>query len=664
MDKKKLADAIRILSMDGVQKANSGHPGAPMGMADIAEVLFRRTMRYNPKNPSWENRDRFVLSNGHASMLLYSLLHLTGYDVSLDDLKQFRQLGSKTPGHPERERTPGVETTTGPLGQGLANAVGMALAEKKLASTFNKKDLPIVDHYTYAFVGDGCLMEGISHEVASLAGTWKLNKLITFYDSNGISIDGEITDWFTDDTAQRFASYGWHVIADVDGHDPHAIAKAIAKAKANTDQPTLIICTTVIGFGSPNKQGKASSHGSPLGDEEVLLARKQLGWKYEERFYVPPEMYEDWDFTKQGSEYEKEWNELFAEYKRQYPSEAAEFERRVQGSYPDGWESKLDETIAKWQAEKLNVASRKASQMVLDQISVLMPELLGGSADLTPSNLTQGKGSERYDIEESNGSYLHFGVREFGMMAILNGIALHGGFVPYGGTFLMFMEYARNAIRMSAIMHLPVIQVFTHDSIGLGEDGPTHQPVEQAANLRMTPNMVVWRPSDAVETAVAWKSALKRKDGPTSLLLSRQNLVPQDRTDKQVEAISKGGYVLWESKGKPEFILIGTGSELDLAMQAARRLDKDGRKVRVVSMPSCEVFEAQDEAYRESVLPISVRKRVAVEAAWTDYWFKYVGLDGKVIGMHSFGESAPAEKLYEHFHITADAVYEAALSLK
>lgn len=664
MDKKKLADAIRILSMDGVQKANSGHPGAPMGMADIAEVLFRRTMRYNPKNPSWENRDRFVLSNGHASMLLYSLLHLTGYDVSLDDLKQFRQLGSITPGHPECDLTPGVETTTGPLGQGFANAVGMALAETKLAATFNKKDFPIVDHYTYAFVGDGCLMEGISHEVASLAGTWKLNKLITFYDSNGISIDGEITDWFTDDTAQRFSSYGWHVISDVDGHDPHAIGKAITKAKANTDQPTLIICNTVIGFGSPNKQGKSSSHGSPLGDDEVSLARKQLGWKYEERFYVPEEMYDDWDFTKQGAAFEKEWNELFSEYKKQYPRDAAEFERRVQGSYPDGWEEKLDATIAMWQEEKVNVASRKASQMVLDQISALMPELLGGSADLTPSNLTQGKGSESYDIEENKGGYLHFGVREFGMMAILNGIALHGGFVPYGGTFLMFMEYARNAVRMAAIMKLPVIQVFTHDSIGLGEDGPTHQAVEQAANLRMTPNMVVWRPADAVETAVAWKTALKHKDGPTSLLLSRQNLVPQERTAKQVEDIEKGAYVIWESKGKPEIILIGTGSELDLAMQAAKRLDKEGKRVRVVSMPSCEVFETQDEAYRESVLPISVRKRVAVEAAWADYWFKYVGLDGKIIGMHSFGESAPADKLYEHFHITSDAVYEAALSLK
>ncbi len=664
MDKKKLADAIRILSMDGVQGANSGHPGAPMGMADIAEVLFRRTMRFNPKNPSWENRDRFVLSNGHASMLLYSLLHLTGYDVTLDDLKQFRQLGSITPGHPECDITPGVETTTGPLGQGFANAVGMALAESKLAATFNKKDFPIVDHYTYAFVGDGCLMEGISHEAASLAGTWKLNKLITIYDSNGISIDGEITEWFTDDTAQRFSSYGWHVISDVDGHDPHAIGKAISKAKANTDQPTLIICNTVIGFGSPNKQGKASSHGSPLGNEEVSLARKQLGWKYEERFYIPEEMYEAWDCTQQGAAYEKEWNELFAEYKQQYPMEAAEFERRVGGSYPEGWEAKLDETIAKWQADKVDVASRKASQMVLDQISALMPELVGGSADLTPSNLTQGKGSESYDIEEKKGGYLHFGVREFGMMAILNGIALHGGFVPYGGTFLMFMEYARNAIRMAAIMDLPVIQVFTHDSIGLGEDGPTHQAVEQTANLRMTPNVVVWRPADAVETAVAWKAALKRKDGPTSLLLSRQNLVPQDRTAEQVGDIERGGYVIWESKGTPEIILIGTGSELDLAMQAAKRLDKEGKKVRVVSMPSCEVFEAQDDAYRESVLPFSVRKRVAVEAAWADYWFKYVGLDGKIIGMRSFGASAPADDLYKHFKITADAVYEAALSLK
>lgn len=664
MDKKKLADAIRILSMDGVQEANSGHPGAPMGMADIAEVLFRRTMRYNPKNPSWKNRDRFVLSNGHASMLLYSLLHLTGYDLTLDDLKQFRKLGSKTPGHPECDLTPGVETTTGPLGQGFANAVGMALAESKLAATFNKKDFPIVDHYTYVFVGDGCLMEGISHEAASLAGTWKLDKLITFYDSNGISIDGEITDWFTDDTAQRFSAYGWHVISDVDGHDPHAISKAIAKAKANTDQPSLIICNTVIGFGSPNKQGKASSHGAALGDEEVSLARKQLGWKYEERFYVPEEMYDDWDFTKQGAEYEKEWDDLYAEYKKQYPIEAAEFERRVSGSLPDGWEARLDAMITKWQADKLGVASRKASQMILDEISFMLPELIGGSADLTPSNLTQGKGSESYDVEENRGGYLHFGVREFGMMAILNGIALHGGFVPYGGTFLMFMEYARNAVRMAAIMDLPVLHVYTHDSIGLGEDGPTHQGVEQAASLRMTPNMVVWRPADAVETAVAWKDALKRKDGPTSLLLSRQDLVPQERSEALVQEIQKGGYVIWESGGKPEIILIGTGSELDLAVQAAKRLDKDGKKVRVVSMPSCEVFEAQDEAYREKVLPSDVRKRVAVEAAWADYWFKYVGLDGKIIGMRSFGASAPADKLYEHFQITSDAVYEAALSLK
>lgn len=663
MDKKKLADAIRILSMDGVEKANSGHPGAPMGMADIAEVLFRRTMRYNPKNPLWVNRDRFVLSNGHASMLLYSLLHLSGYDVTLDDLKQFRQLGSKTPGHPECDRTPGVETTTGPLGQGFANAVGMALAEKRLAATFNKKDLPLVDHYTYVFVGDGCLMEGISHEAASLAGTWKLDKLITFYDSNGISIDGEITDWFTDDTAQRFSAYGWHVISDIDGHDPHAIAKAISKAKANTDQPTLIICNTVIGFGSPHKQGKASSHGAPLGKEEVLLARKQLAWKYEEPFFIPKEIYEAWDYTKQGAALEDEWNTLYETYKKRYPAEAAEFERRMHGEYPAGLEQKLDETIQTWQKEKLNVASRKASQLILDQVSAMVPELIGGSADLTPSNLTQGKSSERFDIEENTGNYLHFGVREFGMMAILNGIALHGGFVPYGGTFLMFMEYARNAVRMAAIMKLPLVHVYTHDSIGLGEDGPTHQPVEQMSNLRSTPNMSVWRPADAVETAVAWKAALNRTDGPTSLLLSRQNLVPQDRTSEQVEAIAKGGYSIWESGAKPEIILIGTGSELELAMQAAKRLATDGKAVRVVSMPSNDVFEAQDEAYRESVLPSDVRKRVAVEAGWADFWYKYVGLDGKVIGMRSFGDSAPADELYKHFHITADDIYEAALSL-
>ncbi|MDD3456862.1 transketolase [Sphaerochaeta sp.] len=663
MKTNQLADAIRILSMDGVQKANSGHPGAPMGMADIAEVLWRKIMAHNPKNPSWANRDRFVLSNGHASMLLYSLLHLSGYDLGIEDLKQFRQLHSRTAGHPEYKLTPGVETTTGPLGQGLANAVGMALAEKMLAAQFNKEGFPVVNHYTYTFLGDGCLMEGISHEAASLAGTWKLGKLIAIYDNNGISIDGEVKGWLTDDTAKRFEAYGWQVFRDVNGHDSDAIQKVISAARYETSKPTLIMCKTTIGYGSPNKGGKESCHGAPLGSDEVALARKQLGWEYDEPFFVPEEIYKAWDQTERGGKLEHKWNELFASYEKAYPAEAAELKRRLNGDLPTDWEKAFNDVVKQWQTEKVKVASRKASQMTLDVLGKLLPELVGGSADLSPSNLTQWKGVQDFDPATGKGTYLRFGVREFGMTAVLNGMALHGGFLTYGATFLMFMEYARNALRMSSLMGLRNVMVFTHDSIGLGEDGPTHQPVEQIASLRMTPNMTTWRPCDAVETACAWKSAVKRTNGPTALLLSRQNLAPQERTDEQLSQISKGAYVLYQSADKPEVILIGTGSEVSLALEAGKKLASEGKAVRVVSMPSPEVFEQQDAAYKEAVLPASVKARVAVEAAWTDYWYKYVGLDGKVIGMHSFGESGPAEKLYEYFGITADKVYEAAASL-
>ena len=663
MKTNQLADAIRILSMDGVQKANSGHPGAPMGMADIAEVLWRKIMAHNPKNPQWANRDRFVLSNGHASMLLYSLLHLSGYDLGIEDLKQFRQLHSRTPGHPEYKLTPGVETTTGPLGQGLANAVGMALAEKMLAAQFNKEDFPVVNHYTYTFLGDGCLMEGISHEAASLAGTWKLGKLIAIYDNNGISIDGEVKGWLTDDTAKRFEAYGWQVFRDINGHDSDAIQKVISAARYETSKPTLIMCKTTIGYGSPNKGGKESCHGAPLGSDEVALARKQLGWEYDEPFFVPEEIYKAWDQTERGGKLEHKWNDLFASYEKAYPAEAAELKRRLNGQFPTDWEASFDAVVKQWQAEKVKVASRKASQMTLDVLGKLFPELTGGSADLSPSNLTQWKGVQDFNVTTGKGTYLRFGVREFGMTAVLNGMALHGGFLTYGATFLMFMEYARNALRMSALMGLRNVMVFTHDSIGLGEDGPTHQPVEQIASLRMTPNMTTWRPCDAVETACAWKSAVKRTNGPTALLLSRQNLAPQERTEVQLAQISKGAYTLYESAAKPELILIGTGSEVSLALEAGKKLASEGKAVRVVSMPSPEVFERQDAAYKEAVLPASVKARVAVEAAWTDYWYKYVGLDGKIIGMHSFGESGPAEKLYEFFGITADKVYEAAASL-
>jgi transketolase len=664
MDNRTLANAIRILSMDGVQKANSGHPGAPMGMADIAQVLWRRNMKHNPKNPAWANRDRFVLSNGHGSMLLYSLLHLSGYDLPLDELKNFRQLHSKTAGHPEYKLTPGVETTTGPLGQGLANAVGMAVAEKVLAAQFNRNGFPIIDHYTYTFLGDGCMMEGISHEVASLAGTWGLGKLIAFYDDNGISIDGEVEGWFTDDTAKRFESYGWHVQRGVDGHDAESVQAALLVAQAETERPSIIMCKTVIGFGSPNKAGKEDCHGAPLGAAEVVLARKQLGWEYDEPFFVPEDIYAAWDCTANGAALEKDWESLFAAYAKKYPVESVELKRRLSGDVPADWEEKFNAIIAQWQKDAAKVASRKASQMVLEELGPALPELFGGSADLAPSNLTMWKGSKAITAEDFSGNYAHYGVREFGMSAIMNGIALHGGFLPYGGTFLIFMEYARNAVRMASLMGLHVVFVYTHDSIGLGEDGPTHQPVEQPAILRITPNMETWRPADAVETAVAWKCAVKRKDGPVSLILSRQNLDPQDRSDAQVKDIEKGGYILWESAPDPSVILIATGSEVSLAKAAAIKIAQEGKAaVRVVSLPSPEVFEKQSDAYRESVLPAAVAKRVAVEACAADYWYKYVGLQGRIIGMRSFGESAPANELYKLFGITADAVYEAAVAL-
>jgi len=581
--------------MDGVQKANSGHPGAPMGMADIAEVVFRNVMNHNPANPSWANRDRFVLSNGHGSMLLYSLLHLSGYDLPLEELKSFRQLHSKTAGHPEYKVTPGVETTTGPLGQGIANAVGMAMAEKMLAATFNKKDHEIIDHYTYTFLGDGCMMEGISHEVASLAGTWKLGKLIALYDDNGISIDGEVNGWFNDDTAKRFSAYNWHVIKDVDGHDSEAIKKAIAEAKSVTDKPSLICCKTVIGFGSPHKQGKEDCHGAPLGVDEVALTRKALNWEYEEPFFIPEEIYAEWNCKEKGQKAESEWTKKFAEYEKAYPEEAKELKRRLDGVNEEGWEEQFDAVIESWQKEGVKVASRKASQMALNVLTPMIQEFVGGSADLAPSNLTMSSSSKSITSDDFSGNYIHYGVREFGMSAIMNGMALHGGFLPYGGTFLIFMEYAKNAIRMAALMGLHVVYVFTHDSIGLGEDGPTHQPVEQITMLRITPNMTSWRPCDAVETAVAWKESIKRNEGPSALVLSRQNLEPQNRDAEQLKNISKGAYTLVDCEGDADIILIGTGSEVALATEAAKKLTTEGSKVRVVSMPSPEVFEKQSD---------------------------------------------------------------------
>ncbi|GAD32487.1 transketolase [Photobacterium leiognathi] len=662
MEHKMLANAIRALSMDGVQQANSGHPGAPMGMADIAEVLWRGHMNHNPQNPQWADRDRFVLSNGHGSMLIYSLLHLTGYDLSIDDLKNFRQLHSKTPGHPEYGYAPGVETTTGPLGQGITNAVGMAIAEKAMAAQFNREGHDVVNHHTYAFLGDGCLMEGISHEACSLAGTLGLGKLIAFWDDNGISIDGHVEGWFTDNTPERFESYGWHVIPAVDGHDAAAINAAIEAAKAETDKPTLICCKTIIGFGSPNKSGSHDCHGAPLGADEIKAAREFLGWTYG-AFEIPAEIYAEWDAKEAGKVKEAAWDEKFAAYAAAHPELAAEFKRRMNGELPANWDQVTSEIIADLQANPANIASRKASQNALEAFGKLLPEFMGGSADLAPSNLTMWSGSKSITPTDASGNYIHYGVREFGMTAIINGIALHGGFVPYGATFLMFMEYARNAMRMAALMKVQNIQVYTHDSIGLGEDGPTHQPVEQIASLRLTPNMSTWRPCDQVESAVAWKYAIERKDGPTSLIFSRQNLTQQDRDAAQVANIAKGGYVLKDCEGKPELILIATGSEVGIAAEAYAQLTAEGRKVRLVSMPATDLFDKQDAAYRESVLPSDVTARVAVEAGIADYWYKYVGFDGRIIGMTSFGESAPAEELFKMFGFTTENVVNTAKEL-
>ena len=659
--RQELANAIRALSMDAVQQANSGHPGAPMGMADIAEVLWRKNLNHNPANPNWVDRDRFILSNGHGSMLIYSLLHLTGYALPIEELKNFRQLHSKTPGHPEYGYAPGIETTTGPLGQGITNAVGMAIAEKTLAAQFNKPEHEVVDHFTYSFLGDGCLMEGISHEACSLAGTLGLGKLVAFWDDNGISIDGEVDGWFTDDTVKRFESYGWHVIS-VDGHNPAEIQAAIDASKAETARPSLICCKTVIGFGSPNKEGTHDCHGAPLGDAEIAATREKLGWKHP-AFEIPADIYSEWDANEAGAQAEAAWNEKFAAYQAAYPELAAEYARRTAGELPADWETKTSDYIKQLQADSAKVATRKASQNCIEEFGALLPELLGGSADLAPSNLTMWSGTKAITADDASGNYLHYGVREFGMTAIINGMSLHGGFTAYGATFLMFMEYARNAMRMAALMKVQNIQVYTHDSIGLGEDGPTHQPVEQVASLRMTPNMSAWRPCDSVESAVAWKHAIERKDGPTALIFSRQGLTPMARDEAQLANVAKGGYTLVDCDGKPELILIATGSEVELCTKAAAELTAKGRKVRVVSMPATDVFDKQDAAYRESVLPSDVVKRVAVEAGIADFWHKYTGFNGAIIGMTTFGESAPAEQLFEMFGFTVANVVATAEAL-
>ena len=656
--RRELANAIRALSMDAVQKANSGHPGAPMGMADIAEVLYNDFMKHNPSNPKWVDRDRFVMSNGHGSMLPYSLLHLTGYDLPMEEIKNFRQLHSKTPGHPEYGYAPGIETTTGPLGQGITNAVGMAIAEKALAARFNKDGHTIVDHNTYVFLGDGCLMEGISHESCSLAGTLGLGKLIAMYDDNNISIDGEVEGWFTDDTPGRFKAYGWHVVPDVDGHNADAVKAAIEQARSVTDKPSIICCKTTIGFGSPNKGGKEECHGAPLGNDEIELTRKELGWTHGS-FEIPDDIYAGWDAKEKGAAAEAAWNEKFEAYKAANPELAAEFERRMAGELVADWESQADAFIKSVAEKGDTIASRKASQNSIEGLSSFT-DFMGGSADLAGSNLTIVSNSVPMRAHTADANYLNYGVREFGMAAIVNGISLHGGFVPYGATFLMFSEYARNALRMAALMSIQHIEVFTHDSIGLGEDGPTHQPVEQTATLRMIPRMSVWRPCDAVETAVAWKAAVQKKNGPTSLILSRQNLEHQDRSDAQIANIAKGGYVLKDSDGAPEVIVIATGSEVGLAMAAA---EASGKNVRVVSMPATDVFDSQDEAYRESVLPSSCTARVAVEAGVRDFWRKYVGLNGAVVGIDTFGESAPAGDLFKHFGFTVENVASAINSV-
>ena len=666
--RRELANAIRALSMDAVQKANSGHPGAPMGMADIAEVLWNDYMRHNPSNPKWPDRDRFVLSNGHGSMLLYSLLHLTGYGLPIEELAQFRQLHSKTPGHPEYGYAPGVETTTGPLGQGITNGVGFAIAERALAGQFNRPGHTIVDHNTYVFLGDGCLMEGISHEACSLAGSMGLGKLIAFYDDNNISIDGEVRGhgdtpgWFLDNTPKRFEAYGWHVIPKVDGHSSDAVKAAIEEARKVTDKPTLICCQTIIGFGSPNKQGKEECHGAALGADECALVRETLGWKYEP-FVIPDEIYEGWSAKETGAKYENEWNDRFENYRREFPELAAEFERRMAGELPKDWAEKSAAFVAAVDAKAETIASRKASQNTLGGFGPLLPELMGGSADLAGSNLTLWKGCKDVNAPGHDGNYIYYGVREFGMSAIMNGLALHGGFKPYGATFLMFSEYARNALRMAALMKSPTIFVYTHDSIGLGEDGPTHQPVEQTATLRLIPNMQVWRPCDAVESAVCWKAAIERKDGPSTLIFSRQNLPHIPRTADQIAAIAKGAYVISGGEGTPDAIIIATGSEVELAVKAAESLAAKGKKIRVVSMPSTNVFDAQDASYRESVLPSAVTKRVVVEAGVTDSWWKYAGTAGKVVGLDRFGESAPAPKLFKEFGFTPENVAAAVESI-
>ncbi|MDP0561732.1 MAG: transketolase [Candidatus Endonucleobacter sp. (ex Gigantidas childressi)] len=657
-----IANAIRALSMDAVQKAKSGHPGAPMGMANIAEVLWRDYLSHNPSNPKWTNRDRFVLSNGHGSMLLYSLLHLSGYDLTIDDIKSFRQLHAKTAGHPEYGYAPGIETTTGPLGQGIANAVGMAIAEKTLADQFNRDGHTIVDHNTYVFLGDGCLMEGISHETCSLAGTLGLGKLIAFYDDNGISIDGDVKGWFTDDTVMRFESYNWHVIPKIDGHDTDAIKSAIDLALAESNRPTLICCKTIIGFGSPNKEGKEDCHGAPLGNEEIKLTRERLGWSHEP-FFIPQDIYEAWSARKKGASAESTWGEKFTAYKAVYPELAAEYTRRISGNTPSGFSEQATTYIKECQNKGEKIASRKASQNTLNAYGTLLPELLGGSADLAGSNLTIWGGSKGINKEDASGNYLYYGVREFGMSAIMNGIALHGGFIPYGATFLIFMEYACNALRMAALMGQRSIFVYTHDSIGLGEDGPTHQPVEQLASLRMTPKMHTWRPCDTVESAVAWKHAIERVDGPTALAFSRQALPCMKRDDLQLLNIARGGYVLKDCKGTPELILIATGSEVELAINAAEEITKKGREVRVVSMPSTEVFDAQSPEYKQSVLPLEVSARIAIEAAFADFWYKYVGLGGAIVAMTTFGESAPAGDLLPYFGFTVDNILSVAEEL-
>jgi len=659
--RRQLANAIRALSMDAVQKANSGHPGMPMGMADIAEVLWNDHLKHNPANPDWEDRDRFILSNGHGSMLHYSLLHLTGYDLPMKELENFRQLGSKTPGHPEHGYTPGIETTTGPLGQGLANGVGMAIAERTLAAQFNRDGHEIIDHRVWVFAGDGCLMEGISHEACSLAGTLGLGNLIVFYDDNGISIDGEVEGWFTDDTGKRFEAYHWHVIRDVDGHDAEQISAAIEEAKGVTDKPSLIICKTVIGFGSPNKAGKEESHGAALGEDEVAAARKQLGWEYP-AFEIPDEYYQAWDARDEGKKREAEYDEKLAAYERAHPELAKELKRRYNGELPASFDG--DALIKAAQEKSETTASRKASLGVLNELGPDLPELFGGSADLAPSNLTLWKGAKAISKSNFDGGYLHYGVREFGMGAIANGIATHGGFIPYDATFLVFMEYMHNAIRMSALSHTRILHVFTHDSIGLGEDGPTHQPIEQLADLRNLPGLATWRPCDATETTAAWVEGLKRETGPTALIFSRQDLPAQSRDDAQLKNIRRGGYVLKDAEnGKPELILIATGSEVGLAMDAAKELEGKGKKVRVVSMPCTSAFDEQDDSYRESVLPKSVRARLAVEAAIPSTWYKYVGLDGDVIGMTTYGESGKAGDLFKHFGFTVDNVVARAEKL-